>query len=406
MRNFIVMFILVLLGGLLSGCGDRTELNELGIISATGIDGKEGAWSVTYQTIIPSAMSSATGGSGGGGSQAAIHTFSTEGQTIREAIDITNLENPRKLYFAHNNVLIIGKKAAEAGIGPIVDYYLRNFESRETVNVLIADKDAKEILKQLVPPEMVPGVALAKILEKNTETGAYFPSITMYEIAQKISSDSSAAGIPQISIVGTGEDKIDSIEVFQKTSSDHKLKLSGLCVFSGTKRLATLKPLESQGISWLDNNITTSTLSFEQKNKKGGKSLTSFRIRTARVTTTPVKGPLHYTLHVKAKLKGEITESSSAEDISKVEVIQSMQDKINKKIESEIQDSWEAIQKLNIDILGIANKIHRKYPKDWSKIKESWPEELAKIDLKVEVETAISRPGLFQKSFDNVIKPK
>ncbi|WP_410512221.1 Ger(x)C family spore germination protein [Paenibacillus sp. BR2-3] len=408
MRRLGVISVLLLIGLWLSGCGNQTELNELGIISATGVDGTEGNWTVTYQIIIPSAMSSGAGGSGGGGgSQSAVHTFSTEGKTIREAIDVSNLENPRKLYFAHNNVLLIGKETANAGINEIVDSYLRNFDSRETVKVMVADQEARDLLKQLVPPERLPGVALAKILKKDSQMGSFFPTITMYEIAQRISSETGAVGIPEVSMVGSGDEKLDSIEVFQKTSSKVKLKLSGLSVFKGSKRIATLNRMESQGISWLDNKMNSSTLSFEDPNTKDGvKSFTAFQVHIAKVKTTPVKGPLHYTLNVKVRVNGEIVESASQEDISKTEGINKMQQLVNKQIEAQIQDSWKTIQKLNVDLLGIANKVHRKYPKDWNKIKGSWSDELARMDIKIDVQTIISRPGLFQKSFTKQVEPE
>ena len=399
--------VILLLGGLLlTGCGNRTELNELGIVTATGVDGKKGAWSVTYQIIIPSAMSTGSGGSAGGGSQAAVHTFSTEGKTIREAIDITNLENPRKLYFAHNNVIMIGKETADEGIDEIIDNYLRNFESRETVKVLIAESKAKELLKQLVPPEKLPGVGIAKILDKDTKVGSFFPSVTMYDVAQGISSENSAIGIPEISLVGTGSDKLDSIEVFQKTSAKIKLKLSGLSVFKGPKRVGTLKKEQSQGVSWLTNRMKSSTISFEDRTKKPGvKAFSAFQIHSAKVKTTPVKGPDHYTLMVKADVTGELLESTSLEDISKPEGIYILQEQIDKRIEAQIMDGWKAIQALNTDLVGIATKVHRKYPKDWNKIKGSWPKELKKMDIQVEVKTEISRPGLIQKSFTKVLGP-
>ncbi|KGE18658.1 Ger(x)C family spore germination protein [Paenibacillus wynnii] len=403
MRKLGVMFLLLLISLWLSGCSNRVELNELGIITATGVDGKSGAWIVTYQIIIPSAMASGTGG-GGGGSQSAVHTFSTEAKTIREAIDISNLENPRRLYFAHNNVLLIGKKSADQGINEIIDIYLRNFETRETVKVLVADGEARELLKQLTPPEKVPGVALAKILAKDNQLGSFFPLITVYEIAQRISSDSEAAGIPEVAKVGSGDGKLDTIEVFQKTSAKVKLKLSGLSVIKGSKRIATLKQKESQGVSWLNNQMNSSTLSFTDPVKNNEeKRYTAFQVRKATVKATPIKGPLHYTLKVDVKVKGEIVESETKINITKSKGINQMQQLINKEIEAQILNSWQTIQSLKVDLAGVANKIHRKYPKDWHKIKDTWPEELARMDIKINVETVISRPGLFQNSFKKQI---
>lgn len=109
-RQLRVSYVLFIAGLLLTGCVDRTELNELAITTATGIDGHKGDWINTYQIIIPSAMTTGSGGSSTGASQSAVHTFSTHGKTLRETVMKSSLEYPRKLYFAQNNILVIGKK--------------------------------------------------------------------------------------------------------------------------------------------------------------------------------------------------------------------------------------------------------------------------------------------------------
>ncbi|ULO09934.1 Ger(x)C family spore germination protein [Paenibacillus sp. 19GGS1-52] len=406
MRRLWVISAVLIIELSLTACGSRTELNDLGITIATGIDGHKGDWTVTYQVILPSAMSSSLGGSAGGGSsQAAVHTFSTQGKTIREAIDISNLENPRKLYFAHNNVIIIGKQAAEEGIEEVIDNYFRNPDARETVKVLVADRKAREILIQLLPPEKLPGQALSKILQKDDQTGSFYPSISIYELALKISSDSGSSGVPEVSIAGSDDATLESADISKKTSSKANLRLTGLSIFDRARKVGTLNQAESLGISWLTNHMKSSTLSFEDENAKSAeKALSSFRIIKAKVKVTPVKGPLHFSLDVKVKVAGELVISNSEEDPAKTESIKKMQHQVEKVIELQIKEGWKTVQKLHIDLVGIADKIHRKYPRYWKETKKNWPEELSRMDINIDVQASIKRPGLFQKSFSNLLK--
>lgn len=90
-RQLRVSYVLFIAGLLLTGCVDRTELNELAITTATGIDGHKGDWINTYQIIIPSAMTTGSGGSSTGASQSAVHTFSTHGKTLRETVTKSSL---------------------------------------------------------------------------------------------------------------------------------------------------------------------------------------------------------------------------------------------------------------------------------------------------------------------------
>ncbi|AOZ93002.1 Ger(x)C family spore germination protein [Paenibacillus crassostreae] len=404
-RSWVVISIILVIGLPLTGCGNRIELNEIGITTATGVDGKQGDWTVTYQVINPSAMSSPSGGAtGGGASQSVVHTFSTHGKTIREANNISNLEFPRKLYFAHNNIILIGKKAAEEGVAEIIDGYLRNSESRETVKVLIVDGSAREFMKMLVPPDKVPGQTLVKILEEENRRGSFYPSISMYEFALKISSESGAAGVPELSLFGTEGEKLESVDIFKKTSTQAKLMLSALSVFKGDKRVGKLNQAESLGISWLTNHINGSTFSFDDVNKDTG--ISTFRILKAKVKITPVKDAQQFSIKVEANVSGELVESTSQENIQTSKSMNTMQQQVEQVIESQILEGWKSVQKLKVDLIGVADMIYRKHPKIWREIKDSWSEELANMDIDIEVNAVIKRPGLIQKSFSKLLGPE
>jgi spore germination protein KC len=400
MHRYRVVATSLIVALTLGGCGNRTEMNELGITTATGFDGHKGNWTVTYQVITPSAIGSG-GASGGGGSQAAVHTFSTQGRTIREAVAANSLENPRRLYFAHTNTVLIGKQAAEDGIAEIIDNYYRNPDARQTVKVFIADGEASTYLKKLIPPEKLPGQALAKILQKNKQMSSVYPSISIHELALKISSDSGAAGVPEISIKGGGDsEKLESMDVFNQTAPASKLKLSRLSIFKKDKKVASLNQKKSMTLSWLTNQVDTTTLSSEDEHA----DLSAYLIRKAKVTVTPVKGPQRYTLQVNANVSGELVETSTDEAISTPQGMNRLQQQAEEVIEAQIREGWEDVQKLNIDLLGIANKIHRKYPKDWKQLKGKWPDEMANMDIDINVKVNILRPGLFQNSFSKLLE--
>ncbi|MGP0578930.1 Ger(x)C family spore germination protein [Paenibacillus peoriae] len=395
-----VIYILFMAGLLLTGCVDRTELNELGITTATGIDGRKGDWINTYQIIIPSAMTTGSGGSSSGASQSAVHTFSAYGKTLREAVTKSSLEYPRKLYFAQNDIIVIGKKTAEQGIEEIIDIYLRNLDSRKTVKIFIANGEARDFLKKLVPPEKIPGQALENIIEKSGKLGSIYPTVSMHEFVSKISSDSGAAGVPEISIiVGSEPEKLDSVDVFKETSAKGKLKLSGLSIFQKDKRVGFLNEKESIGVSWLNNQIKNTTISYVD-----GNTTAAFLIRKAKVKITPIKDLNHYSLKVDVKATGDLLSASSQREMKNMQSIDQLQEQAAETIKLQIKEGWRALQQENIDLIGIGNKIHRKYPKDWKKIQETWPRELANMDIDIDVKMKLARPGLFEKSFNELLK--
>lgn len=398
MPRYCGAILLLVLSLGLAGCGNSTELNELGITTATGYDGHKGNWTITYQVIVPPAISSGSGSGGGGGSQSAVHTFSTQGKTIREAVAASGLENPRKLYFAHTNVVIIGKEAAEHGIAEIIDNYYRNPDARETVKVFTVEGEARDYLKKLVPPEKLPGKALSNILQRNKSLGSYFPSVSIHELAVQISSESAAAGVPELSVSGSDSATLDSIDIYKQTATDSKLRISRLSIFQKDRKIGTLDKKESLGLSWLNNQVRFTTISTGENS-----NLTAFQVHKAKVKVTPVKGKLHYKLMVRADIKAQILESTTGEEISTTQGLEVLRQQVIRAVEAQIREGWNALQSSKLDLAGIGNKIHRKYPKDWKKMKSTWPEELTSMDIDIDVKVELTRPGLIQDSFSKLL---
>ncbi|PYY30968.1 Ger(x)C family spore germination protein [Paenibacillus illinoisensis] len=395
-RCFLCVMILCL-GVFIAGCGNRTELNDLGIATATGFDRKDGKWDITYQIIVPPASSS-TGSSGG--SQASVTTFSSQGKTIRETVAKSSVENPKKLYFAHTNVMLIGQEAAKYGIAEIMDDYYRNVSARETVKVIIADGEARDYLKKLVPPEKQPGRALSEILERNNERGSFYPVMNLHEVALKITSDSGAAGIPIITVKGQNPGKLESIDIFKQTTTPSKLRLEGLSVFNKDKEIGVLNQKESIGVSWLTDRINRTNLSYAGEHGE----FNSFFVRKAKVKVIPIKSGAHYSVQVSAKVEAELDESTTKKDIVSTDNNKEMQDQAEQLIKSQMLLGWNASQRLHADMLGLANKIHQRHPKDWRAMEKDWPQVLAQMDINIDVDVSLKRVGLLQDSFSRLLQ--
>ncbi|ANS76705.1 hypothetical protein AWM70_20735 [Paenibacillus yonginensis] len=411
MRRYLQLALLGFCLLLLPGCGSRKELNEIGIVIATGLDGSKGNYRITTQTIVPSAMFNGTGGSSGAGSSLGVYVLTTQGKTIREALLQSTLTNPRQLYFSHNNVLIIGKETANEGISELVDRYLRNLDTRETVKVLVAEPSAQEILETLMPPEKLPGKALEELLDKEKTWAPYYTDTSMYDLALKLSSESGGVGVPEIKLEGSSTEVMKSQEAFKTTAPPARLTLSGLSLFQGERRVGSLNQRESLAVSWLLNQVKRDTVSFAssqegdeqeesgQEGNKQRKAMSAYKVTSARVKVTPVKTEDGFRLKVKAKVAGELNESDSMEDISSLSGIRHLEEQIEREITDDLNLGWKAIQKQQVDVLGVADQIHRKYPKDWQKLKPMWREQFAQMKMEVQVKASIKRPGLIVQSF-------
>lgn len=142
---------------LLSGCWDRTEVNDLALIVGLGIDQKkDGKIMITVELIAPKAagggqMLGGGGGDGGGGGRGKIVRSGT-GATVADAISNLQEKLPRRVFWGHTKVIVFGERAARAGIRQHLDFLSRNPQARLRSNVLVSKGTAKSVL-ELIPPD-------------------------------------------------------------------------------------------------------------------------------------------------------------------------------------------------------------------------------------------------------------
>ncbi|MBB3125689.1 spore germination protein KC [Paenibacillus rhizosphaerae] len=405
MRRRLASLVLLACLFLTTGCWNRAELNDLRIAIAGGIDRAGDKWEISYQTIIPSSMASGTGGSTGSSTQPAIYVFSMVSDTIFGARMKSNLEASRKLYVAHAKVIVVGREAAERGLEELVDLFLRNSEARETVQLLITDGKAKDLLNKMVPPEKLPGESYSNILAKESRFISNFPKKTIFDFALSLHSDSKSIGIPVASFVGdenTDEEleKMRSLDVLKDISPPLSLRLTRLGVFSGDRLVGYLSGRESMGLSWLTDQVKETELSFpcpQAKNKHN-----SIEITSSKTKLNPVRAGTHYTMLVSVNLNGNLMESTCNQDLSKSEVIHDMEKNIEKEVRDQIFTGWDAVRQMGVDVTGYADIIHRSFPKEWKAIQAAWPQEFRRMDIQVQVNAAIRRPGLIQKTEEQI----
>lgn len=393
-----IMVLAALFG--LTGCWNRIELNELWVTSATGVDMMEdGSWMVSYQVIIPSAIASGTGGGSGGPSQLASHVISVKGKTYNQALSNSNLETSRRIYISHNRVVYVGKRAAEAGMDRLIDFYLRNTEAREMVALVVTEGSASDTLKKLMPPEKLPGAGMADLIDKESDILSVFPKTRIYDFALSMNSDSKSIGVPVAELTGEvtrkNEEEAENMDVFKKTSTPLRLTLTKLALFHEGKLKGFLNRDESLGLSYLAQKVKNTQISFPCGDQS--EMYTSFRADNAKVKLTPRKTGFHYTMEIAVKLTGGLIETTCDKDISKMKTIHEMEAEIEKEVERTIQEGWTRLQELGVDAAGFADRIHRKYPKEWKTVKSEWGREFKKMELDVRVDAQIRRPGLLQK---------
>ncbi|MFX3634932.1 MAG: Ger(x)C family spore germination protein [Candidatus Pristimantibacillus sp.] len=389
-RRLIAVMILWFGCMMLSGCWSRIELNELAITSATSIDIAGDDYIVSYQVIIPSAISSGLG-MGGGGNNSPVVAYSTKGRTIRDANAKSFSESPRKLYFAHNGVIILSEETARRGLNPILDVYFRNPDARETVDVLITSGKSRKIIEQMMQIQKIPGSGIRDINRLESKYTSVLPEVNIFKLAMNLASDSGSALLPEVLI--SGEEDTSSLQDFQNTTLPSKIRMGRLAVIKNDKMIGWLSRKEALGVAFLRNAVNQTTITTRCLNNQ--KNRNTFVITQSATKLHPVKNEKGIVMNVSIDATAMLTETEcSSLELFKPEVIRQMEQQAEKEVIALVDTSWKALQSMNTDAVQFADLIHRSYRKDWKAMKKDWDSEFAKITIKPTVKLKIGYMGL------------
>lgn len=388
----ILLLLIILNLAFLSGCWDLREINEIGLVTAVGIDKADGPnrYSVTVQ-IANSNTSNSSDSKGGAKSEVWIGTG--EGASLfdatRKLIEISS----RRVMWAHNNVIVIGESMAKEGIIPIVDFFTHNPELRLKTDVVVAKGDAKGYIAARAGMENPSGVSFILLEGYRAITGESVES-HMLRVSAELKNE---YGNPLISRISLKKSTMQSGDAENKVKSSETIDLSGTAVFKKDKMLGWLSPEESLGVSWILNQ-TKSTVVTVADPDYGNKSVS---VETsgvkAKIKSAVINGIPSISIHIKGN--GDIVEEDGPTSQSMGDVKVHVADLVNKKIEDEIKKSLEVIQKkYMVDCLGFAAIVHVQNNREWqSGLKDKWQEIFPQIPVTVSVDINIISSALNQE---------
>ncbi|MEK3917953.1 Ger(x)C family spore germination protein [Paenibacillus sp. FSL H7-0331] len=398
-----VPFIAIMVSLLVSGCWDRRELDDIGIVVAVGLDkdSRTNEYMVTLQIVRTSVLQTM----GGVKNEDPIEIFSVKDKTLLSAIRLASKQFDRKPFFAHNNVIVISEELAKEDIIPLIDVFRRGSESRDLTWIYIAKgTTAKEILGVKTGVETLQGTYLNKIIRNVRRISADASAVNQLELTKKLL----VSGIqPVLGAMEIIEEEKPQVEMQKKTKTSKGVKITSTAVFKKNKLIGYLNIKETRGLNWVTQNAqgiiqVPSTL---QKDK-----LVSIEIKRTHGQIIPqiINGKIHFLIKIKQKSSMEESASQGIElknDIERkllgfAKVIENEQEVV---IEEEIKKAVRQAQRMKSDIFGFGQALHNKYPKEWKKVEKDWNDKIfPEVEFEVHVQATIRRIGLI----DMPIVPK
>lgn len=395
-----VFFILCCLF-LLTGCWDRIELKEIGIVSAIGIDRDPDTNEIlfTSQVVNPSALKP-----DGGGAEPAIQLVTSNADTVFKAFRNINQEFDRRNFYAHNKVIVIGEELAKEGILPVLDGITRGKEGRGYIWICVAKgTQARDILSSVRKQgiEKVPANSIESMHE-NKELNFDVVVIKLNDYYKK----TLKSGIEPV--IGTLEMKEKSTNSNGGSLRQTSLQatLSGGAVIKEDKLVGFLNETEARGYNWVIGEVKSGILSIPSKLEEG--KLVSIEIRQASSNIKPeIKGDMiSFTIEIESS--GILVEQQGSGTLKtrkdQYDYLKQLEKELEKKIENEVYDVVEKAQEdFNSDIFGFGTRLNKKDSKKWKELKERWKkDQFQNVDVKVKVKAEISARELLQEPLKSV----
>ncbi|MED4601033.1 Ger(x)C family spore germination protein [Paenibacillus validus] len=394
-KMFVCIWILLLFIPL-GGCWDIKYLDELSTVIAMGMDTSEGQdIQLTVQVVNPAEVSTG-GGKGGGGSSSSVTTYSETGRTVFEAIRKIANKTSRRLYFAHNQVLVIGEDLARKGVTPLFDLIERDPEVRTDFYVLVAKgAKASDLLKIKTPIEKIPGTKMRESVENAEQILGTSYRMSIKEMIANINSGKKEISMGSIEIIGDIKKGGNNKNV-EKINPSASLKLNGMAVFKNQTLVDFLDPKESRGSAWIQDKVKSTVINVSCKKES------DIAVEVVH-STTSMKGKFQQgqpSIVIHVKQEANIAEILCSDmDLTDKETFAQIGKETEAQIKKEMLDAVKKAKKLKTDIFGFADAVYKANPAYWKKNMNNWAYIFSKIPVHIEVDTEIRREGLRYKSY-------
>lgn len=385
MKKTFYLLLKIIIGSFmvlgLTGCWDKLELDNIAIVMGIGIDKAKEMDEVrmTVQVANPAEIKSASTDITGSRTTNAYFNLERTGDTIFSTLGSFSKQSSRKLFFAQNQVLILGREIAEEGLEKYIDFFLRDRETRLLVWVLVSDKTANEILNVKSDFESIPSRSINELV-KEQQFNSEAPMIDLREFASRLMSKTTSPIAPIIKVSMAGNKKIPSI--------------SGTGIFKKNKMVGEMKKTETRGMLWVLGEVKKGSIVV---NDPGTNNKVTLDITRASSKIIPEMEDGKVYIKIVIKEEGNLGDQSDSNDLTKPKVLEALEKEKASKIKSEVMSSLKKAQSLHADVFGFGDAIYKKYPNKWKFMEDDWDEIFENIRVDVVVDAKLRRSGRITK---------
>ncbi len=235
----------------------HTELDDLAIVEAIGIDYSEGKYEVTVQYFN---MEGSGGSSPIDQSKSNIINISGKGDTVSTALESATIKCGRNFMYGITTVILLGRETLNTDVLKTLSFAESYYQSNPSVLVAAAEEKASDIL-DVKFKEGIISIEKLEMLINNAEYYGMCESVKILEFLSEQYRKNAASALPVLGIVDNGSDASDDGKTVELKSgvliASHKYSdelslsdLSGLQLLGDKPRNTTVSAeIEGNNVS-------------------------------------------------------------------------------------------------------------------------------------------------------------
>lgn len=349
----------------------NNDISKKSVVQGVGLDiNPDGTYSVTLEIINTENYSNSDTTA-----KPVMNVRTFTGETVTEAIKSAHSIDGKTLTLSQNRVIIIGKKLAEKGIMPALDYFLRDAENYSSTLIGMADSDAKELFSSATSESKVVSRDIEKMM-LTSKDDLTVTSIELYELVNRYKSAGSCFYMPILTVEKNG----DKSETASK----------GTAVFRDGKFVTGISSEETESLNFLCDNVKTGIVSFNMDENHGALCI----IKNKTAINVQMTGGLPE-FNIKITLEADLAEFDYGiyEEITQSDIesfCKSSEEKNKRSIEALVNKLYKDDR---VDAPGLSRLLYIKFPSFYRNEEKNLSEVMANSRYSVEVEVKIRRTG-------------
>lgn len=337
---------------LLAGCWDTNQPERMYYIGGLGVDYKDEQYEI-YAQIIDFTNVARSEQRNPEVKQAEVGT--AKGKTLDEAFFNLYQTMDERLFYGHLSYVILSENVAKANKSKeIVNTFVRYRELRYTTWVYVTSTSLKELL--LAPPIFNKSITLSRVSDplNSFRQSSLIRPITFRELMIQMDEPSHEVAIPYIELAENwSTDK----------GTDPEIRFSGYALIADKEGLkGYLLKDDVRGVQWLTSETvrTEVTIPLEEFSDP----YITVIINDVKPTVKPIPSndSIQFDIDVELTVR--------ANEVTSPELAKKIKDKIEKQVKEEINKTYTAALKNQVDIYRLSEVAYRKKMQAWKKVEK------------------------------------